>query len=104
MEIVGKIVKTCNLETGISNSKEWKRQGFVITFINDKYENEVYITGWGNKFNFDLLEVGYTVSLKYTIQSKEYQNKWYTNINAPEIRLISDHAHSYSDTSLDLAF
>lgn len=36
MEIVGKIVKTCNLETGISNSKEWKRQGFVITFINDK--------------------------------------------------------------------
>ena len=104
MEIIGKITKVSNLETGISNGKEWKKQGFVITFINDKYENEVYVSGWGNKFNFDLLQVGYTVSLKYSIQSKEYQNKWYTNINTHEIRLISDHAHSYSEPNMDFAF
>jgi hypothetical protein len=102
MEIIGKIIKTDDLKTGRSNGKEWKRQGFVITFTNDKYENEVYVSGWGSKFNFDLLKVGYTVSLKYSIQSNEFQNKWYTNINAYEIKFI--HENSYSETNMDLAF
>jgi hypothetical protein len=104
MEIIGKIIKTDDLKTGRSNGKEWKRQGFVITLTNDKYENEVYVSGWGSKFNFDLLKVGYTVSLKYSIQSNEFQNKWYTNINAHEINLYSDHEHSFSETNMDLAF
>ncbi len=101
MEIIGKIIQVNTLEIGENKNLKWKRQGFVIATMG-QYVNKVYLTAWGNKFNYSLLTVGNEVILECDAQSKEFKGKWYTNINARNVNLMREDTLPFqsSDTSL----
>ena len=103
MEIKGKIIQVDTLKIGESNNIQWKRQGFVIDTIG-KYSNKVYLTAWGNKFNYSLLEVGNEVILECDAQSKEYNGNWYTNINVRDVNLSKDSSITFQDIDKTLPF
>ena len=82
MEVTGKLVKKLELETGISKAgKEWKKQSIVIDTGND-FNNEVCVSAFGDKVErMNRLEVGMEVSVLCNVYSREYNGKYYHNID-----------------------
>ena len=82
MEVKGKLVKKLDLETGISKAgKEWKKQSIVIDTGND-FNNEVCISAFGDKVGqMNKLEVGMEVSVLCNVYSREYNGRYFHNID-----------------------
>ena len=82
MEVSGKLVKKLELETGTSKSgKEWKKQSIVIDTGND-FNNEVCVSAFGDKMDqMNKLEVGMEVSVLCNVYSREYNGRYFHNID-----------------------
>jgi len=82
MEVTGKLVKILDLETGVSKAgKEWKKQSIVIDTGND-FNNEVCVSAFGDKLEqMHKLEVGMEVSVLCNVYSREYNGRYFHNID-----------------------
>jgi histidinol phosphatase-like enzyme len=83
MEVSGKLVKKLDLESGISNSgKEWKKQSILVEQAGTDYNKEVAISFFGDKIKkIRDIEVGSDVSVSINLSSREYNGKYYHNID-----------------------
>ena len=82
MEVTGKLVKKLDLETGTSKAgKEWQKQSIVIDTGND-FNNEVCISAFGDKVGqMNKLEIGMEVSVLCNVYSREYNGRYFHNID-----------------------
>jgi len=82
MEIIGKLVKVLDLESGVSKSgKEWQKQSVVID-NGDEFNNLIAVSAFGDKVDkLNRLELGMDVSILCNVYSREYQGKYYHNID-----------------------
>jgi len=83
MEVKGKVVKKLPIESGISKSeKEWKKQVIVIDTGAD-YNPEIAIQAFGDDKIKDLnkLSVGDQVVIKCNVSSREYNGRYFHNID-----------------------
>jgi hypothetical protein len=82
MEVTGKIIKFLDLESGTSKAgKEWQKQSVVID-TGDKFNNLICVNAFGDKVQkMNKLEVGMTVAILCNIYSREYNGKYYHNID-----------------------
>ena len=82
MEVKGTVLRKLELETGISKAgKEWKKQSIVIDTGND-FNNEVCISAFGDKVEkMNNLKVGMQVSILCNVYSREYNGRYYHNID-----------------------
>ena len=83
MEVKGKVVKKLPIESGISKSeKEWKKQVIVIDTGAD-YNPEIAIQAFGDDKIKDLnkLSVGDSVLIKCNVSSREYNGRYFHNID-----------------------
>jgi hypothetical protein len=82
MEVTGKLVKKLELETGTSKAgKEWQKQSIVIDTGND-FNNEVCISAFGDKLKqMNKLEIGMEVSVLCNVYSREYNGRYFHNID-----------------------
>ena len=83
MEVKGKVVKKLPIESGISKSeKEWKKQVIVIDTGAD-YNPEIAITAFGDDKikDLDKLNVGDSVLIKCNVSSREYNGRYFHNID-----------------------
>ena len=82
-EVKGKVVKKLPIESGISKSeKEWKKQVIVIDTGAD-YNPEIAIQAFGDDKIKDLnkLSVGDQVLIKCNVSSREYNGRYFHNID-----------------------
>lgn len=83
MELKGKLVKKLSVETGTSKAgKEWSKQTIVIN-NGDQYNPETAISFFGDD-KVKILENfkdGADVSVGVNISSKEFNGKWYNQID-----------------------
>jgi len=85
LKIKGKIVKILEKETGTSKAgKEWVKQNFVID-TGSQYNPEVCFQMFGddkvenlNKYN----KVGDEVEVSFNVSSREFNGKYYHNLDA----------------------
>ena len=82
MEIIGKLIKKLERETGVSNSgKTWEKQSILVE-QNVEYNKEVVITFFGDKIkSIRDIEEGSNVSVSINLSSREYNGKYYHNID-----------------------
>tara|TARA_R100001198_G_scaffold32324_1_gene17212 strand:+ start:95 stop:436 length:342 start_codon:yes stop_codon:yes gene_type:complete len=82
MEVKGKLVKFLNIETGTSKSgKEWQKKTVVIDTGNE-FNNLVAVSAFGDKVErMNKLEEGTTVTILCNVYSREYNGKYYHNID-----------------------
>jgi hypothetical protein len=83
MEITGKLVQKLERETGVSNSgKTWEKQSILVSQASANYNKEVAITFFGDKIKSlrDIIE-GDDVSVSINLYSREYNGKYYHNID-----------------------
>ena len=83
MEIIGKLVQKLERETGVSNSgKTWEKQSILIEQAGADYNKEVAISFFGDKIKkLRDIEIGSDVSVSVNLSSREYNGKYYHNID-----------------------
>ena len=83
LKVKGKLVKKLEIETGTSKAgKDWSKQNFVID-TGKEYNPEVCFSLFGDKV--DLLnnfKEGQEVEVKFNVSSREFNSKWYHNLDA----------------------
>lgn len=81
MEIKGKLVKVLPVQTGQGRNGEWKRQEFIIE-LDGTYPRKACISAWGDKVNVASLVPGTMINVFFDIESREFNEKWYTSLTA----------------------
>ncbi|MEN8118616.1 MAG: DUF3127 domain-containing protein [Bacteroidota bacterium] len=86
LTVKGKIQQILKPESGVSRAgKEWKKQEFVIE-TDDQYPKKVCFTLFGEKADMvNGLAEGQDVEVSFNVESREYNGKWFHNVNAWKI-------------------
>jgi hypothetical protein len=94
MEIKGKISRILQPVSGLSKAgNEWKKQEFVIDTSEDQYPKQICFTLFNDKLNLlDGLKPGTEVNVSFSVESREFNGKWYHNINAWKVDPLSREA------------
>ena len=98
LELVGKLIKVLPEVTGQGKNGPWSKQDFVIETLDSQYPKKVCMTAWGEKVN-DLKQFadGDTLKATFSAESREYNDRWYTELRAFRIELSEGGADaSYS--------
>lgn len=86
MTITGKVTKVLGTQSGTNKSGEqWQRGGFVIE-TEGQYPKKIAISTWGDVVNYSSkLKAGEKVTAHIDIESREYNDRWYTDVKAWKI-------------------
>ena len=82
MNIIGKLVQKLEKETGVSKTgKTWEKQSILVE-QNTDYNKEVVISFFGDKIkSIRDIEVGSDVNVSVNLSSREYNGKYFHNID-----------------------
>ena len=82
MNVLGKLIKKLDRETGVSKTgKTWEKQSILVE-QNAEYNKEVAISFFGDKIkSIRDIEVGSDVSVSINLSSREYNGKYFHNID-----------------------
>ena len=85
LEIDGKIVKIMSELSGESKFGRWMKQEFVIE-TNERYPKKICFTAWGDTTDIiKKLNEGDGVKVSFNPESREYNERWYTDLRAWKI-------------------
>lgn len=84
-QIKGKLYKILPQQTGTGKNGSWTKQDFIVE-TDDQYPKKVLLSAWGDKAtDFDRYKVGDKLTVSFNAESKEYNEKWYTELRAWKI-------------------
>tara|TARA_R110002020_G_scaffold295019_1_gene510749 strand:- start:484 stop:834 length:351 start_codon:yes stop_codon:yes gene_type:complete len=97
LEVIGKLKKFIK-ESGTSKAgKEWSKQ-IAIVETDDEYNPIVAISAFGEKAEqMNKLQVGMTVAILCNVNSREYNGKYYHNIDGYHFTNQSNNVESNSE-------
>jgi hypothetical protein len=88
LELEGKVFKVLEEITGQSSKGTWVKQDFVIETSSD-YPKKICFTAWGDKSDkVKQLKEKVKVKVSFNADSREYDGKWYTNLQAWKIDIL----------------
>lgn len=88
-EIIGKLVKVLPEVSGEGERGPWVRGGFVIE-TGDEFTRKVAFTTFGEEAvnAIKAVQVGRKVQVTYVPESREFNDKWYTDLRCRKIAVI----------------
>lgn len=91
MEIIGKLIQKLPLQSGISRTgSSWQKQEFVIE-TQEQYPKKVCINLWGDKTDqLAALDIDTTLKVSFSLESREFNGKWYTDVRAWKIEAAAE--------------
>ena len=83
LEISGRLLKKLPEVTGVSrNGNNWIKQEFIIE-TQDQYPKKLCMSMWGDKVQeLSPVKEGEMIKLSFNLESREYNDRWYTEIRA----------------------
>lgn len=84
--IEGKVIRVLDLVTGTSkgSGNEWKKRSFIME-TGGQYPKKICFTAWGDKVDILPNTLGAKVDVTYRVESREFNDRWYTDVVASEI-------------------
>lgn len=82
MEVTGRVIAVLAEQGGVSKTgNEWKKQEYVIE-TQEQYPKKVCFQLFGaDRIAQAAIQAGEIITVHIDIESREYQGRWYTNIN-----------------------
>ncbi len=84
MEISGTVVSILPELNGTSKNGTWRKQEFILE-TEGQYPKKVCIMMWGDKIDQFALAEGDVVTASIDAESREYNQRWYTDLKAWKI-------------------
>lgn len=85
MEISGTVFHILNSQSGEGAKGPWVKHGFVIE-TQEQYPKKVYFTMFSKDPNSRLsFNEGDNVTVSFSVESREYNGRWYSDIKAYKI-------------------
>lgn len=86
MELTGKIVRVFEPQQGTSKAgREWKKREYLMEVPSNNSEygpRQVFFNFFGDRADQFILEGGKEYTISFDIESREFNNRWYTDIRA----------------------
>jgi hypothetical protein len=105
-EVEGKVIKILPEQKGEGRNGTWVKQDFVIETEGD-YPKKICFSSWGDKTEIvKKLSIGNIVKIVFSAESREYNEKWYTDLRAFRIEYANndgftpDNENNYDNSSL----
>lgn len=95
MEIRGKVTAVPAPERGVSQKGPWVRQTIVVEYESGQYPKSIAMSNQKDAENFGKIRVGQTGVFNVDFKTREYNGKFYTDINCWSWKL--DQAGSGAD-------
>ncbi|HEX5001249.1 MAG TPA: DUF3127 domain-containing protein [Bacteroidia bacterium] len=93
LEITGKVSHLLPLESGEGKNGTWKKQYFVVEYMDGSYAKKVCIMLWGDKTDMgNSLKPGTEVKVAFNVESREYNGRWYTDVRAWKVDIAGNNA------------
>lgn len=88
LELEGKLAQKLAVQSGKSAKGEWSKQEFVLEFQDGSFSNNAVFSIWGidKVKDFERFAVGSNIRVSFSISSREYMGKWYTDLRAWRIQ------------------
>ena len=99
MEIKAKLIKKLPVLMGKSKNGEWKKQDIIVETI-EQYSKTICISVWGEKIDDKLLKEGEILDISINLESKEYNEKWYTDVKAWRIQSSNDDISNIQENNM----
>lgn len=95
LKVKGTIQQILKAESGVSRAgNEWKKQEFVIE-TSEQFPKKICFTLFNDKFSLlENISEGDEVEVSFNLESREYNSKWFHNINAWKIEKTVDDGFS----------
>lgn len=84
MDIKGKVVQLLAPQTGQGKKGVWRKQEFILE-TQSQYPKKVCLSMWGDKIDQFKIGVGDMITASVELESREYNNRWYTEARAWKI-------------------
>lgn len=97
MQISGTILQVLANQSGLSINGAWSKQNIIVETTDD-YPKKVCISIWNGKVDVTKLEIGKKYLFHCNIESKEFKEKWYTEIS---LWKIVDYEPEFPDVDID---
>ncbi|MCQ2309766.1 MAG: DUF3127 domain-containing protein [Bacteroidia bacterium] len=82
MELIGKVLQLGTLTEGSSPRGPWKKQELIIETM-ETYPKKICVLCWNERVNeANGFFVGQIVTIQISIESREFNGKWYTDVRA----------------------
>ncbi len=83
MNVIGKLIKKLPVQSGTTKAgKEWQKQDILIEQTETEFDKELVITFFGDKMkSIRDIQEGQLVDINYNATSKEFNGRYYTNLN-----------------------
>jgi hypothetical protein len=96
LELTAKLIKVLPEVTGQGKNGTWQKKEFIVE-TSEQYPKKVCLSVWGDKIN-DLAQysIGDTITCHISPESREYNERWYTEIRAYRIEGAQGGAPSQS--------
>jgi hypothetical protein len=100
LELTGRLMRVLDMRTGMGKNGEWKNQDFIME-LPGQYPRQVCISLWGDKTevlkNFN---IGDQVKAFVDVESREFNEKWYTSVKAWQLEKVENAAFPTSANNL----
>jgi len=98
LEFEGSLIKVLSEVTGQGKNGAWVKQDFVLE-TEDQYPKKACFTAWGDKAaDLKTFSLGEKLRVTFSVESREYNERWYTDLRAFRIDQMSGGA-SFSPAS-----
>lgn len=85
LEFEGSLIKVLPEVTGQGKNGAWVKQDFVLE-TEDQYPKKACFTAWGDKSaDLKTFSLGEKLKIQFSVESREYNERWYTDLRAIRI-------------------
>ena len=88
MEITGKVISVLPSQKGTGGKGPWTKHEFVIE-TESQYPKKVHLGLFGKGDTTLQVTEGDTIKASINIESREYNSKWYTNVNVYKLEVTA---------------
>ncbi|MFR9523932.1 MAG: DUF3127 domain-containing protein [Rikenellaceae bacterium] len=81
MEFEGTVFEILPAASGTSARGEWQRQEVVFEVMDGQYARKVVVTFFNKEAEVKALVKGQSYTVSINLESREYNGRWYTNVN-----------------------
>ena len=104
LEFEGNLVKVLSEVTGQGKNGAWVKQDFVLE-TEDQYPKKACFTAWGDKSaDLKTFSLGEKLKIQFSVESREYNERWYTDLRAIRIDAMGGGSPSSSTPAASQGF